>query len=201
MSQYDLLFKVCVIGESGVGKSSLLLRFADDTFSANYMATIGVDFKVKTMELDGKAIKLMIWDTAGQERFRTITRHYYSGAHGVMLVYDVTDMESFSNVRAWLGEIEKYAPPGICRILVGNKCDMVSRRVVEQCDGQELADQLGIPFIETSAKAATNVDEAFVAMCGEMKRKTPPAPLDAGLRKSSVPIGEAVRERGCCSIL
>merc|ERR1712159_656276 len=100
--EYDYLFKLLLIGDSGVGKSCLLFRFADDTYQESYISTIGVDFKIRTVELEGKTIKLQIWDTAGQERFRTITSSYYRGAHGIIVVYDVTDQESFNNVKTWL---------------------------------------------------------------------------------------------------
>ena len=118
---YDYLFKILLIGNSGVGKSSLLLRFADDTFTDNFMPTIGVDFKIRTLEVDGRTIKLQIWDTAGQERFKTITSSYYKGAHGIIVVYDITDKESFKNIDTWMNEVEKHASDNVSRILVGNK--------------------------------------------------------------------------------
>mmetsp|Transcript_49208 Transcript_49208/g.71860 ORF Transcript_49208/g.71860 Transcript_49208/m.71860 type:complete len:109 (+) Transcript_49208:102-428(+) len=105
--EYDYLFKLLLIGDSGVGKSCLLLRFADDTYTESYISTIGVDFKIRTITQDSKTVKLQIWDTAGQERFRTITSSYYRGAHGIIVVYDVTDMESFNNVKQWLHEIDR----------------------------------------------------------------------------------------------
>merc|ERR1712023_164091 len=128
--EYDYLFILVLIGDSGVGKSCLLLRFADDTYTDSYISTIGVDFKIRTIELDGKTVKLQIWDTAGQERFRTITSSYYRGAHGIIIVYDVTDKESFQNVKHWLQEIEKYANDGVVMLLVGNKSDLQSKKVV-----------------------------------------------------------------------
>ncbi|KAF8404299.1 hypothetical protein HHK36_009182 [Tetracentron sinense] len=127
----DYLFKLLIIGDSSVGKSCLLLRFADDSYVDSYISTIGVDFKIRTVELDGKTIKLQIWDTAGQERFRTITSSYYRGAHGIIIVYDVTEMESFNNVKQWLNEIDRYANDSVCKLLVGNKCDLVENKVVD----------------------------------------------------------------------
>nr|KJB39674.1 hypothetical protein B456_007G029600 [Gossypium raimondii] len=128
--EYDYLFKLLLIGDSGVGKSCLLLRFADDSYLDSYISTIGVDFKIRTVEQDGKTIKLQIWDTAGQERFRTITSSYYRGAHGIIVVYDVTDQESFNNVKQWLNEIDRYASDNVNKLLVGNKCDLTANKVV-----------------------------------------------------------------------
>jgi len=168
-SDYDYLFRILLIGDSGVGKSCLLMRFADDTYSDNFVATIGVDFRIRTMFLDGKKAKAQIWDTAGQERFRTICASYYRGSHGIIVTFDLTDRESFHNVRHWLEEIEKYVQPGINRMLVGNKCDMASKRAVTYDEARELADELGLHYLETSAKHAHNVDEAFTQMAKEIK--------------------------------
>uniref|UniRef100_T1JP21 Ras-related protein Rab-35 n=1 Tax=Strigamia maritima TaxID=126957 RepID=T1JP21_STRMM len=160
---YDHLFKLLIIGDSGVGKSSLLLRFADNTFTGNYITTIGVDFKIRTIEVDGERVKLQIWDTAGQERFRTITSTYYRGTHGVIVVYDVTSGESFANVKRWLHEIEQNCEV-VNRILVGNKSDDPDRKVVLTEDAQRFADQMGILLFETSAKENINVEEMFNAI-------------------------------------
>jgi len=169
--EYDYLFKLLLIGDSGVGKSCLLLRFADDTYTESYISTIGVDFKIRTIELSGKTIKLQIWDTAGQERFRTITSSYYRGAHGIIVVYDITDQVSFNNVKQWLQEIDRYACENVNKLLVGNKSDLTNKRVVDHNTSKEFADGLGIPFLETSAKNATNVEQAFLTMAGEIKNR------------------------------
>ncbi|CAK7356296.1 unnamed protein product [Dovyalis caffra] len=169
--EYDYLFKLLLIGDSGVGKSCLLLRFADDSYLESYISTIGVDFKIRTVEQDGKTIKLQIWDTAGQERFRTITSSYYRGAHGIIVVYDVTDQESFNNVKQWLNEIDRYASENVNKLLVGNKCDLTANKVVSYETAKAFADEIGIPFMETSAKNATNVEQAFMAMAAEIKNR------------------------------
>ncbi|EPR60203.1 small GTP binding protein rab1a, putative [Toxoplasma gondii ME49] len=169
--EYDYLFKLLLIGDSGVGKSCLLLRFADDTYTESYISTIGVDFKIRTIDLDGKTVKLQIWDTAGQERFRTITSSYYRGAHGIIIVYDVTDRESFNNVKNWMMEIDKYAMEGVSKLLVGNKCDLTSKRTVTYEEGKEFADSCNMRFIETSAKNAHNVEQAFHIMASEIKAR------------------------------
>ncbi|CEL92628.1 unnamed protein product [Vitrella brassicaformis CCMP3155] len=199
--EYDYLFKLLLIGDSGVGKSCLLLRFADDTYTDSFISTIGVDFKIRTIELDGKTVKLQIWDTAGQERFRTITSSYYRGAHGIIIVYDVTDKESFLNVKNWIAEIDKYATENVNKLLVGNKCDLASKKVVSYDEGKELADQLGIRFLETSAKNSHNVEQAFHIMAGEIKSRVQAAgaqqPRPAGQRlQPAKPVNPS---GGCCS--
>jgi Ras-related protein Rab-1A len=170
-AEYDYLFKLLLIGDSGVGKSCLLLRFADDTYTESYISTIGVDFKIRTIDLDAKTIKLQIWDTAGQERFRTITSSYYRGAHGIIVVYDTTDLESFNNVKQWLHEIDRYASENVNKLLVGNKADLTTKRAVSFEQAKEFADSLGIEFIETSAKSSTNVEKAFMMMASQIKQK------------------------------
>ncbi|BGO96156.1 hypothetical protein NBRC10512_002462 [Rhodotorula toruloides] len=203
-SEYDLLFKLLLIGDSGVGKSCLLLRFADDTYTESYISTIGVDFKIRTIELEGKTVKLQIWDTAGQERFRTITSSYYRGAHGIIVVYDVTDADTFSNVKQWLQEIDRYACEGVNKLLVGNKSDLTSKKVVEYNVAKEFADQIGVSLLETSAKNATNVEQAFLTMAKQIKDRTAAsAPAAGGPGKAPVKLtgGAAVNQQqagGCC---
>lgn len=169
-TEYDYLFKLLLIGDSGVGKSCLLLRFADDTYTETYISTIGVDFKIRTVEIDGKVIKLQIWDTAGQERFRTITSSYYRGAHGIIVVYDVTEPDTFQAVERWMSEIERFAGPEVNKMLVGNKSDMVSKKQVDYSQAKEFADSLNIPFFETSAKDNQNVEQAFLDLTRDIKK-------------------------------
>eukprot|EP01117_Protostelium_nocturnum_P020450 TRINITY_DN91_c0_g2_i1.p2 TRINITY_DN91_c0_g2~~TRINITY_DN91_c0_g2_i1.p2 ORF type:complete len:207 (-),score=49.38 TRINITY_DN91_c0_g2_i1:154-774(-) len=190
--EYDYLFKLLLIGDSGVGKSCLLLRFADDTYTESYISTIGVDFKIRTIELNGKTIKLQIWDTAGQERFRTITSSYYRGAHGIIVVYDITDQVSFSNVKQWLQEIDRYACENVNKLLVGNKNDLTNKRVVDTNTAKEFADGLAIPFLETSAKNATNVEQAFLTMAGEIKNRMVNTPGAGG----KAPTGNTIKPTG-----
>lgn len=139
---------------------------ADDTYTESYISTIGVDFKIRTIDLDGKTVKLQIWDTAGQERFRTITSSYYRGAHGIIIVYDISDRESFDNVKQWLSEIDRYACENVNKLLVGNKCDMDSKRQVEFDEAKAFADERSIPFLETSAKDSTNVEKGALSLAG-----------------------------------
>jgi len=200
-SEYDYLFKLLLIGDSGVGKSCLLLRFADDTYTESYISTIGVDFKIRTIQLDGKTIKLQIWDTAGQERFRTITSSYYRGAHGIIVVYDVTEMESFNNVKQWLHEIDRYATEGVNKLLVGNKSDLVAKRQVDTASAKDRADGLSIPFLETSAKNAENVERSFMTMASEIKGRMATAPSGRAGNQAQVSVGQKVgasKSSGCC---
>lgn len=168
---YDYLFKLLLIGDSGVGKTCVLFRFSEDAFNATFISTIGIDFKIRTIELDGKKIKLQIWDTAGQERFRTITTAYYRGAMGIMLVYDITNEKSFENIKNWIRNIEEHASADVEKMILGNKCDMTDRRQVSRERGEELAIEYGIKFMETSAKASINVEESFFTLARDIKAK------------------------------
>ena len=164
----DHLFKLVLIGDTGVGKSCILLRFADDTFTESYLSTIGVDFRFRTVKMEKKTVKLQIWDTAGQERFRTITSAYYRGADGIIMVYDVTSEESFNHVNDWLTEVTRYAAEDTCKLLVGNKCDKIGEKVVPSEKAKAYADELKIPFLETSAKDATNIEMAFLTVTADL---------------------------------
>ncbi|ORX35362.1 putative ras-related protein ypt1 [Kockovaella imperatae] len=202
-AEYDYLFKLLLIGDSGVGKSCLLLRFADDTYTESYISTIGVDFKIRTIDLEGKTVKLQIWDTAGQERFRTITSSYYRGAHGIIVVYDVTDSDTYNNVKQWLQEIDRYAVEGVNKLLVGNKSDLATKKVVDYAAAKAFADELGIPFLETSAKNATNVEQAFLTMSKQIKDRMGSTSMASGPGgKSTIKgLGQNVEQKasgGCC---
>ncbi|KAI1478411.1 NCA2-domain-containing protein [Daldinia eschscholtzii] len=143
----------------------------EDSFTPSFITTIGIDFKIRTIELDGKRVKLQIWDTAGQERFRTITTAYYRGAMGILLVYDVTDQRSFENIRTWFANVEQHATEGVNKILIGNKCDWEEKRVVSTEQGEALAKELGIPFLEVSAKSNINIDKAFYSLAADIKKR------------------------------
>uniref|UniRef100_A0A6B2LPT7 Uncharacterized protein n=1 Tax=Arcella intermedia TaxID=1963864 RepID=A0A6B2LPT7_9EUKA len=145
------------------------MRLSDDTFTESYLSTIGVDFKIRNVEVENKVIKLQIWDTAGQERFRTITSSYYKGAHGIMVLYDVTSRESFANVEHWFQEVSKYGTENVKILLVGNKCDTVFERKVTTVQGEGLAQKHNALFIETSARTNTNVEEAFLKLALAVK--------------------------------
>ena len=158
---YDFIFKVLLLGNSDVGKSSLLLRYVDSVWNDAFVPTIGVDFKVKTLTINEKKVKMQIWDTAGQERFRTVVATYFRGAHGILLLYDVTNKDSFKNLESWLIEIEKNAKEKVLKILIGNKCDLTDDREISTEEGKAFALRNGMEFMETSAKMNTNVTEAF----------------------------------------
>eukprot|EP00891_Asterochloris_glomerata_P001043 jgi/Astpho2/1043/Aster-00863 len=203
---YDYLIKLLLIGDSGVGKSCLLLRFSEDSFTSSFITTIGIDFKIKKILLDNKWIKLQIWDTAGQERFRTITSAYYRGAMGILLVYDVTDEASFNNIRNWMRNIEQHASDNVNKVLIGNKCDMDEhKRVVPYSKGQALADEYRIQFFETSAKNNIRVEEVFQSVAKDVmaRLREDGGPASAATQQTgSVRVGEPTGNKptksGCC---
>ncbi|XWS22288.1 hypothetical protein CRYUN_Cryun29cG0021400 [Craigia yunnanensis] len=164
----EYLFKIVIIGDSAVGKSNLLSRYARNEFNAHSKATIGVEFQTQSVEIDGKEIKAQIWDTAGQERFRAVTSAYYRGAFGALLVYDISRRATFDNVARWLDELNSHSDTTIARTLVGNKCDLENIREVTLEEGKSLAEAEGLFFIETSALDSTNVRNAFEIVIREI---------------------------------
>eukprot|EP01088_Endostelium_zonatum_P020189 TRINITY_DN72_c0_g2_i1.p1 TRINITY_DN72_c0_g2~~TRINITY_DN72_c0_g2_i1.p1 ORF type:complete len:203 (+),score=65.26 TRINITY_DN72_c0_g2_i1:164-772(+) len=201
MDQYDYLFKILLVGDSGVGKSSLLLRFTDDMFQDTFISTIGVDFKIRNVKVEDKVIKLQIWDTAGQERFRTITSSYYRGAHGIIVVYDVTDPVTFNNSKMWLSEIERYACNNVTKLLIGNKADMASKRAVAVAEGDDFAKKNSMLFAEASAKQGEGVDTAVLALVKEIydKKKVAAPASEPKATPLSLGAGQAPpKEKGCC---
>ncbi|PSS01829.1 Ras-related protein like [Actinidia chinensis var. chinensis] len=176
----DYVFKVVLIGDSAVGKSQLLARFARNEFSLDSKATIGVEFQTKTLAIDHKTVKAQIWDTAGQERYRAVTSAYYRGAVGAMLVYDMTKRQSFDHMARWLEELRGHADKNIVIMLIGNKCDLGSLRAVPTEDAQEFAERENLCFMETSALQATNVESAFMTVLKEIYHITSKKTLMAG---------------------
>nr|CAB3265363.1 ras-related protein Rab-26-like [Phallusia mammillata] len=172
-TEFDLTFKVMLIGDSGVGKTCLLVRYKDGGFlGGNFISTVGVDFKNKIVTVEDKRIKLQIWDTAGQERFRSMTHGFFRDAHALILVYDICNAASFSNVMGWMSDIRRHAAPKVTLMLVGNKSDCSAKREVLYRDGERLAQENNIAFLETSAKTGSNVDVAFMGVAKELFQKS-----------------------------
>ena len=161
----DIIFKILMLGDSEVGKYCFLMRYSDNVFVENYITTIGLDYKLKTIKLDsGKVIKVQLWDTAGQDKYRTIAKNYYKGSHGILLLYDTTKMSSFENIREWIQDIRQEVSPKSIIFLIGNKIDLTEQRKIAKEQGEELAEEFKIPFFEASAKSGENVDEVFKAL-------------------------------------
>ncbi|XP_071690634.1 ras-related protein RABC2a-like [Rutidosis leptorrhynchoides] len=202
--QYDLSFKILLIGDSGVGKSSLLVSFISDSFE-EIAPTIGVDFKIKHLTVGAKSVKLTIWDTAGQERFRTLTSSYYRGAQGIILVYDVTRRETFTNLSdIWAKEIDLYSTnPDCIKMLVGNKVDKDTERFVSREEGIALAQELKCLFLECSARTRENVQQCFEELT--LKIMEIPSLLEEGstVVKRNIlkqkPEAQGAQTNGCCS--
>ncbi|OHT01478.1 Ras-related protein RIC1 [Tritrichomonas foetus] len=182
MATQDYMFKLLVVGESGVGKTCMLLRFADNKFEENFLSTIGVDFKVKEIMVDDKKVKLQIWDSAGQERFRNITASYYRNCSAIIIVYDITNHDSFDRVQQWVTDVRGFVPDAPL-LLVGNKCDLEEDRKVTIEEGKGLADKLGFVFLETSAKTALNIENVFMEMSKTLIKQAQDKPQKAQVGK------------------
>ncbi|KAL8229607.1 hypothetical protein R6Q57_014507 [Mikania cordata] len=209
--EYDYLFKLVLIGDSGVGKSNLLSRFTRNEFNLETKSTIGVEFATRSLNVDGKVIKAQIWDTAGQERYRAITSAYYRGAVGALLVYDVTRHATFENIERWLKELRDHTDPNIVVMLIGNKSDLRHLLAVSTEDGKTLAEAESLYFMETSALEATNVENAFSEVITQIYRIVSKKAVEAGDEgaSASVPSKGATinvndeslgpKRFGCCS--
>ncbi|MFS8015737.1 putative small GTP-binding protein [Helianthus anomalus] len=208
---YDYLYKVVLIGDSGVGKSNLLSRFSKNEFSLDSKSTIGVEFATRSIEVDGKIIKGQIWDTAGQERYRAITSAYYRGTVGALIVYDITRKVTFENVERWLRELRDHTEQTIVVMLTGNKADLGHLRAVPTDEARAFSEREGVFFMETSALEALNVEKAFTELLSQIYRGMSRKALGMGNDPALVPKGEminigskddhvsAVKKSGCCS--
>jgi small GTP-binding protein len=185
--------KFIIIGSSGVGKTAILKRLVEDTFSVESQSTIGVEFDSTVIDVDGQQVKLQIWDTAGQERFRSIAKAYFRNAVGVILVFDITERKTFDEVNMWLNDVRSLCDPAAVVILIGNKTDLAQDRVVTLAEAEQFAQHHQLTYLETSAMKGTNVREAFVRVATQIYRKAPsrPAPSPSPARKTT--------KSGCCS--
>lgn len=192
--QNDKVIKLLILGESLVGKTCMLVRYTNNEFNINTLATAGIDYKIKNIELEGKRLKLYIYDTAGQERFRTITRNFYKGAQGIILTYDITDEKTFHKINHWSNEIRQHAQKNVSLILVGNKADKQGRQVTFE-QGQNLANELKVDYIETSALEGKNINLMFEMLVKEVLKNNPsndsqPAKIDLKNKESSKTNGD-----------
>jgi len=188
-TNYAYLFKLIVIGDTGVGKSCLLMRFSENKFQPVHDLTIGVEFGAKNVTIFNKVCKLQIWDTAGQESFRSITRSYYRGAAGALLVYDITRRDSFNHLASWLEDARRHAGDALVIMLVGNKGDLDRRRAVTTEEGQQFARDHDLIFLETSAKTSDNVEDAFVKTAQLIYEKVQSGALDIANESSGIKLG------------
>merc|ERR1711988_1345823 len=207
---YAYLFKYIIIGDTGVGKSCLLLQFTDKRFQPVHDLTIGVEFGARMITIDSRQIKLQIWDTAGQESFRSITRSYYRGAAGALLVYDITRRETFNHLTSWLDDARQHSNSNMTIMLIGNKSDLEHRRAVSTEEGQAFANQHGLIFLETSAKTASNVEEAFINTAKKIYDKIQQGVFDVSNESFGIKVGIAAsqssvyaskpeqKQGGCC---
>lgn len=159
--EYKMIFKVVIVGDSGVGKTNILLRYLKNEFNEESKATVGVEFGTKKMKIDNSNIKVQIWDTAGQERYRSITSAYYRGAHGALVVYDITSKKTFDSVEKWVNDLKTNGEPKMVIMVIGNKADKEEERVITKVDGEAKSQRNNVAFLETSALTAENIEQAF----------------------------------------
>ena len=193
---FDVKYKIMVLGESRVGKTSLIKRYTKDQFGGVYLTTVGMDFQDKIIEIEDKKIRLQVWDTAGQERFRNVTKSYFQSSHGLLVVYDITDKESFEKINFWMKNIKENAPENAKLILVGNKCDLANERQVSYEEGEKKASNYNIKFFESSAKEGTNVKEFFFYLANEIYQDEKTKGKD---NKKTVQLDSKKKgKKGCC---
>ena len=195
--QVEFIYKVLLLGDSSVGKTCFLKRFVDGTFQEVYMSTIGLDYRLKIMTLpDSTKVKLQIWDTAGQDRFRAITKNYYKGAHGIILIFDVTTPKSYENVKNWMSQIQESASEDVTVFLIGNKIDDEKNRKISHDEGKKAAAEYNLQFFETSAKANINVDEVFNTLVKEIHTKA--LQNEHNIEERRLEIGKQQKKKKCC---
>jgi Ras-related protein Rab-1A len=202
MSDYDHLYKVLLIGDSGVGKSCILLRYTEGTFIESYISTVGVDFMMKTLRFGDKTIKLQLWDTAGQERFRTISSSYYRGAHGIVVVFDVCSQASFNNIDGWLKQIDMFAADSVSRMIVGTKIDCAGKRQVEKEIAEAFAKDRGLNYLEVSAQTGENIEHVFLRMTEQVHAKQTSNPRRSKVYTKSVDLNKSqskMQSQGSCA--
>ncbi|KAK8882821.1 hypothetical protein M9Y10_045464 [Tritrichomonas musculus] len=188
-----LSFKFIIIGSSGVGKTAILKRLVEDTFSSDSQSTIGVEFDSTVIEVDGQQVKLQIWDTAGQERFRSIAKAYFRNAVGVILVFDITERKTFDDVNMWLNDVHSLCDPTAVCILIGNKADLSENRVVTLSEAEQFAQHHQLNYLETSAMNGENVSEAFTKVATQIYRKGVKTTNQPGVKPVAAP-----QKKGCC---
>ena len=195
-TETDLVYKILLLGDSEVGKSCFLMRYADNVFVDNYITTIGLDYKLKYIQLDsGEIIKVQLWDTAGQDRYRTIAKNYYKGSHGILLLYDVTKTNSFENIREWIRDIREEVYEKAIIFLIGNKIDKKEDRKIQTEQGAKLAEEFNLPFFEASAKSGENVDEIFKALYKKISEVYIELQKEKGTKLSS---NKKKKKKKCC---
>ena len=192
----DCVYKVLLLGDTTVGKTCFLTKYTDKTFQDAHISTIGLDYRLKSMNLkSGKNLKLQIWDTAGQDRFRAITKNYYKGANGIILIYDVTSLQTYENIKTWVNQIKEEAPQNVVIFIAGNKIDMEEERKVTTEEGKRLAEEFGYPFYETSAKDDININEIFDDLVEKVDSIYSKLEGSGGTNKQ---LSKGKNKNGCC---